>query len=45
MIEELSGHPDEAARLYMEALQGNPAFSGRRFAPCEALRAAPPTAP
>ena len=27
MIEELSGHPDEAARLYMEALQGNPAFT------------------
>jgi len=27
MIEELSGHPDQAARLYMEALQGNPAFT------------------
>jgi tetratricopeptide (TPR) repeat protein len=27
MIEELSGHPDDAARLYMEALQGNPAFT------------------
>jgi tetratricopeptide (TPR) repeat protein len=27
MIEELSGRPDQAARLYMEALQGNPAFT------------------
>jgi tetratricopeptide (TPR) repeat protein len=27
MIEELSGHPAEAERLYMEALQGNPAFT------------------
>ena len=43
MIEELSGHPDEAARLYMEALQGNPAYTAADSR-LRALRAAP-TAP
>jgi tetratricopeptide (TPR) repeat protein len=43
MIEELSGHPDEAARLYMEALQGNPAYAAADSR-LRALRAAP-TAP
>jgi tetratricopeptide (TPR) repeat protein len=44
MIEELSGHPDEAARLYMEALQGNPAFAAADSR-LRGLRAAPPIAP
>ena len=46
MIEELSGHPDEAARLYMEALQGNPAFTAADSR-LRALRASipAPTAP
>jgi len=46
MIEELSGHPDEAARLYMEALQGNPAFTAADSR-LRALRASSPapTAP
>jgi tetratricopeptide (TPR) repeat protein len=43
MIEELSGHPDEAARLYTEALQGNPAYAAADSR-LRALRAAP-TAP
>lgn len=47
MIEELSGHPDEAARLYMEALQGNPAFTAAdsRLRALRALNAAPTAAP
>ena len=44
MIEELSGHPDEAARLYMEALQGNPAFTPADSR-LRALRAGAPIAP
>ena len=47
MIEELSGHPDEAVRLYMEALQGNPAFTAAdsRLRALRALNAAPTAAP
>jgi len=44
MIEELSGHPDDAARLYMEALQGNPAFTAADSR-LRALRAGAPIAP
>jgi tetratricopeptide (TPR) repeat protein len=44
MIEELSGHPDDAARLYMEALQGNPAFTAADSR-LRALRAGSPIAP
>jgi tetratricopeptide (TPR) repeat protein len=46
MIEELSGHPDEAVRLYMETLQGNPAYAAAdsRLRALRALSAAP-TAP
>ena len=46
MIEELSGHPIEAARLYMEALQGNPTFTAADSR-LRALRASSPapTAP
>ena len=47
VIEELSGHPDEAVRLYMEALQGNPAFmpADSRLRALRALNAAPMAAP
>jgi tetratricopeptide (TPR) repeat protein len=44
MIEELSGHPDDAARLYTEALQGNPAFAAADSR-LRALRAGAPVAP
>jgi tetratricopeptide (TPR) repeat protein len=44
MIEEMSGRPAEAVRLYMEALQGNPAFAAADSR-LRGLRAAPPTAP
>jgi tetratricopeptide (TPR) repeat protein len=44
MIEEVSGHPAEAMRLYMEALQGNPAFTAADSR-LRALRAGAPTAP
>jgi tetratricopeptide (TPR) repeat protein len=46
VIEELSGRPDEAARLYMEALQGNPGWAAADSR-LRALRAASPpvTAP
>jgi hypothetical protein len=44
MIEEVSGHPAEATRLYMEALQGNPAFTAADSR-LRALRAGAPTAP
>jgi len=44
MIEELSGHADDAARLYIEALQGNPAFTAAESR-LRALRAGAPVAP
>jgi tetratricopeptide (TPR) repeat protein len=43
MIEELSGHADEAARLYTEALQGNPSYAAADSR-LRALRAGAPTA-
>jgi tetratricopeptide (TPR) repeat protein len=43
VIEELSGRPDEAARLYMEALQGNPGWAAADSR-LRGLRAASPPA-